>query len=841
MKNRFWILLTVLVLTVSLLAITAFAADPRSAECEFCGETVEWTPFTTTDEITNKAGHYYLANNITMGAKTFTNTKICLDLNGKTLTTNRGFIVKENTTITIQGAGTIAGRGLTSNSAAIVNCAWVQSTGTLNMRNVTVAFDDMDRTPTTYGLFRVQGTMTAENCTITGGEAASMGGSMYIDPTGIVTLNNTTVDAGTAGEKGDCIYNSGKLTLKGSSEIENILMETLEADRLTFGADFTGGAELTLPKTVTAGDAVATLATGAATDNITCTNPGITLAASGTQLVAKVEYAAAVDGTKYATLTEALENLAEGQTLQLLAYAPELTLSNAVTLDLNGCSVGILNVNATVTVKDSATDDYSITDGIYGTITTVNGTVSPVAGYLQATEEGGISFHAYKMAIAGMTLRAAEAGIYFTTEFKGDSLAASLIDTFGVAMSVSGDPDESTLEKKGNFTSFDSTLFNGGTDVTSSVVCNVISQENGAYTNNRNADIKVYGRPYIKFKNGNVEMGQTKNRSFKQQVMLINDYKADLSWLNDTQKTELLAMYETYYELLDSWNATTIADGFQAEEDKTIKILAITSSFGKNTTQLLADIAMAEGVENIIVARLFCAACTLKQHVNYGLNHMPQYQYSKCVNGKWTTTEETVMLDGIQDEYWDIIYLQQSAAESALADTYKDYIDTLKNFVDLYKRNPNAKYIWNMTWAYQGDSTSDVFVNTFKGDQMAMYNSIVNAVQTKVLPRNDIDAINPAGTAIQNARTSYFGDTLTKDTLHLNTLGRVIAGYSLYATIMGMDDSGFRLSDIALTYANDRELPPITLSDSDKLVIKECVNNALDYPWQVTASQYPAS
>lgn len=842
MKKRVLLLLTVLALTASLFAVTVFAADPRSAVCEFCGGSKEWTPLNANTD-TSAGGHFYLASNYVMGAKTFSGVDVCIDLNGKTLTTNRGFIVKENATINIQGAGKLVGRSRNSSSVANVNCGWVQQTGTLNMRNVTVDFEYMEtRTAPPYGQFYVEGTMNLENTTVAGGQAETTGGSIGIASTGVVILDNTNVAAGIA-QKGACVYNDGKLTLKGTSQVANIMMESPQADRLTFAADFTGAAELSLPQTVEANTVLATCTEGADVSGVTCANPGVDLTVSENRLVTSLGSAATVDGTSYSTVEEALLHIEEGQTLRLDRAATQIVVGKSIVLDLNGCPVADLQITsgAAVTVKDSATDDYSVADGIYGKLAVTQGDLTVADGYLQVSEEDGISFHAYKMNISGMALRSADAGLYFTTEFKGDTLAASLIDTFGVAVSISGVPDAGTLEKEGNFTAFEGNLFNGDTDATSTLIYGIISEDNGYNTNARNANFQIFGRPYIKFNDGTVLMGQTQHRSFKDQIMEINNTQENLDWLSKTQKTELLALYADFTRLLDSWQATTIAEGYLAEEAKTLKVLAISSSFGLNTTQFLADIAMAEGAENIVVARVFTGACTLKQHVNYGLNNLPKYQYSKCVNGKWTITEETTMLEGIKDEYWDVIMLQQSAAESALADTYQDYVSTLRSFVDRHKRNPDAKYIWNMTWAYQGDSKASVFADTFKGDQTAMYNSILSAVQTEILPRGDFAAIIPSGTAIQNARTSYFGDKLTKDTYHLNNLGRIIAGYTLYATIMGLEEPGFRLDDIQLTQAGGWDLPQkITLYAEDKLVIQEAVNNALNTPYQVTASQHPS-
>lgn len=267
-----------------------------------------------------------------------------------------------------------------------------------------------------------------------------------------------------------------------------------------------------------------------------------------------------------------------------------------------------------------------------------------------------------------------------------------------------------------------------------------------------------------------------------------------------------------------------------ADDGKTLRLLAITSSFGVDTTDYLYEIAKAQGVENVVVGRLYVGASTLKQHVTRANGDKPVYEYTKNSSGEFVTTEKVTIAQGLQDEQWDVIFLQQSAAESALVETYEDYIDQLIAYVDQHKTNPNAKYIWNMTWAYQGDSTFDPFVGTFNCDQMAMYNAIVASVKEKVVGRTDIAAISPTGTAIQNARTSYFGDLLTRDTRHLNEIGKVVAGYALFATLTDAP-----LTEVALTEVN----PTFKLSDSNKEVILDAVNAAIKEPFAVTRSAYP--
>jgi hypothetical protein len=274
---------------------------------------------------------------------------------------------------------------------------------------------------------------------------------------------------------------------------------------------------------------------------------------------------------------------------------------------------------------------------------------------------------------------------------------------------------------------------------------------------------------------------------------------------------------------------TPVSDG------KTLKMLCVTSSFGLNTTELLYDIAMAEGAEDVTVGRLYISGGTLAQHVNNALTQEPVYQYSKFSSKGYEVIKEAPLLQGLKDEEWDIIYLQQSAAQSGQEESYTSLIAPLLNYVKQNMPNLNARFVWNMTWAYQSDSVQSVFVNRFKSDQMYMYEQILAATKKHVEPQTEFSAIIPTGTAIQNARTSFFGDTLTKDTYHLNNLGRAIAGYTVYATLTGKE-----LTEIHLENAWTQSLKTdLFLTEADKQVIMESVNNAIRNPHGVTQSKHP--
>ena len=107
-----------------------------------------------------------------------------------------------------------------------------------------------------------------------------------------------------------------------------------------------------------------------------------------------------------------------------------------------------------------------------------------------------------------------------------------------------------------------------------------------------------------------------------------------------------------------------------------------------------------------------------------------------------------------------------------------------------------------------------------------MYKAITRTVQVKVLPNEGISLIVPNETSIQNARTSYLGDTLTRDGYHLSyDIGRYIAGVTFFHAVTGMDIS-------KLAHA------PIGVSEEARKVAIESAINAVKNPYEVTPSQY---
>jgi len=261
-------------------------------------------------------------------------------------------------------------------------------------------------------------------------------------------------------------------------------------------------------------------------------------------------------------------------------------------------------------------------------------------------------------------------------------------------------------------------------------------------------------------------------------------------------------------------------------DGETLKILAIGNSFSVDAMTYLYDIAKAEGVKNVILGNLYIGGCTLQTHYNNMKSGAKAYQYFKNTRGNWVEKPNATILDGILDEEWDIITMQQASGSSGQRATYQPYLAPMVAFVKENMKSPDCQFAWHMTWAYQQNSTHGEF-SKYRNDQAYMYKAICEAVKNRVLSMEEFPILIPSGTAVQNARSGFYGDTLTRDGYHLNETARYIAGYTWFATLTGKKLDTLKLKPDALD-----------INETAEALIVEAVNNALSTPLESTPSSY---
>ena len=250
---------------------------------------------------------------------------------------------------------------------------------------------------------------------------------------------------------------------------------------------------------------------------------------------------------------------------------------------------------------------------------------------------------------------------------------------------------------------------------------------------------------------------------------------------------------------------------------KSVKILGIGNSFSVDGMEYVYNILHNLGVEDIELGNLYIGGCSLATHCNNLRGDLPAYEYWENDAGAWRTTPDYKMGDAIESKEWDFIFTQQYSGHSGMAETYSD-LDELMAYVK-EKQKGNPQYAWQMTWSYAKDATHPAFVD-YDNNQDKMYESIVNAVQTKILPRGNMKVI-PSGTAIQNAR-AVMGDVLNRDGFHLDyAIGRYIAGLCFVKALVGLDIDN-------VTYAPDG------VDDEKRKLAIMVANAACEKPFEVT-------
>ena len=261
---------------------------------------------------------------------------------------------------------------------------------------------------------------------------------------------------------------------------------------------------------------------------------------------------------------------------------------------------------------------------------------------------------------------------------------------------------------------------------------------------------------------------------------------------------------------------------------QSFKVLSIGNSFSEDAHRYLWSIAEAAGIpdENIVIANMYIGGAALYQHVTNIQQDNGAYTYQKYTSSAKSDTYGAKLSEAIVDEEWDVVTFQQVSTYSGVASSYADSVIRLTRFVEDNALNPYVQLFWHMTWAYQQTSTHSGFVN-YDSDQMTMYEGILDAVGKKIDTISQINGVIPSGTAIQNARTSYIGDNLTRDGYHLSDpMGRYIAGLTFFRSLTG--------TDLAVTAA----YRPSGVSETMQSLAIEAVNNAYAVPRAVTASTF---
>lgn len=293
------------------------------------------------------------------------------------------------------------------------------------------------------------------------------------------------------------------------------------------------------------------------------------------------------------------------------------------------------------------------------------------------------------------------------------------------------------------------------------------------------------------------------------------------------------------------------------EEAAVLKVLTLGHSLAVDSGHMLALIANAEGYKEMKVATLYYSGCPLYRHVEFMTNNSPEYKlYVSNTTDPSTPPEimdNVTMEMALRYDYWDVIVMQGGVFEIAEDGKYKDgNIQKIQEYVNQRKLNPGAVFAWNMTWAPPTDNTlRDQYPyenNTYYTSYVAfgdnrtnMYNAVTKCVNDNILTNDTFQLMIPSGTVMENALSSYLEETdLHRDYVHATDLARVMVSYTWFCRLTGVE----KLEQIKLDkipkqfFKSTLALEDRVLTEAEKQLILESVNNALANPLQMTQSQY---
>ena len=255
-----------------------------------------------------------------------------------------------------------------------------------------------------------------------------------------------------------------------------------------------------------------------------------------TDAVAEEEAVASVNGSFYASVTEAVE-AAGNQTVCILKDTDEaITVNGDVTIDLAGNSLSNVTVaeGATLTLIDSATDDYK---GEYGSAT-VTGSVAGGENYLLVQEDGTYSAHAYDVAITHISLNPSNDALGYKAKLTGDEVVQKAVTGIGFNLWVDG----------GKVKTYTTT---GKQEVTLRLK-NILAAGGGEMNINATAFV-ILG--------DHTETSTQQTTTMKQALQLVND-----NWdsYSQTQRDAVKGLCDRYYDTVSGWQLTNI---FGAEDD----------------------------------------------------------------------------------------------------------------------------------------------------------------------------------------------------------------------------------------------------------------------------------
>lgn len=261
-----------------------------------------------------------------------------------------------------------------------------------------------------------------------------------------------------------------------------------------------------------------------------------------------------------------------------------------------------------------------------------------------------------------------------------------------------------------------------------------------------------------------------------------------------------------------------------------LKLLMIGNSHSEDAKQYFIEIAKNLGIKNIVVGELHIGGTALQDHKKNAEENNAVYYYRKSGAGGWTETYGHTLDDGIADEDWDIVSLQQRSAWAGVEAYTTGDKTTVRYMLDYVKArctNPAVKFVFYTSWGYHDETTDPTFA-LYDNKHSVQYRQMMFWTRQLVQEFDEFYTHLPVGTAIENAYYTSLNEgglqssLLYRDGLHMSYVqGRFLAGLAYICMLTGKNP-------------DDLTWKPVGVTDMQDALIKKCVKAAIDNPYTYT-------
>lgn len=258
------------------------------------------------------------------------------------------------------------------------------------------------------------------------------------------------------------------------------------------------------------------------------------------------------------------------------------------------------------------------------------------------------------------------------------------------------------------------------------------------------------------------------------------------------------------------------------EEKKTLKILSVGNSFSMDTMEHLANVALARGYGSVILGNLYIGGCSLNRHFENAENDLPAYRYYQNTGDGWSESSGHRISEAVRAQNWDWISIQHGTKDGSRYTSVESY-QKLPALIESIKSLAwsGAKIAFNMAWVAESYSHHHE-ITSYNGDQMLMYQRLLEVTQEAVLSAKGLDLLSPTGTAIQNARTTSLANRLSRDGFHLSYVhGRYIAALTFFKALTGLSLHGIKWA-------------PEGVTEQEQELCVACATAATETPFSIT-------